>query len=245
MFTFFYPKQKKTRLNTQRIATQHVFDRGGEKTAFTLVRSFRRKLSLQVYPDLKIVVRAPLTYTPNDATLFLQQHQTWLEETLVRMAALPQKKEKMIATGEPYLYFGKPLTIDIVDGKKSHIIIDNDTLRITQTQNTKNLSQKVILWEKGQLSTRIQPLIEKWALQMRVQHRIREVRIKKMKSRWGSCNSRGILTFNLRLMEYSESIIEYIVIHELCHLFEMNHSARFYALLTKYCPQWRTLKKAM
>lgn len=246
MFTFFRrTKQKRTQPTTQRISTQHIFDWRDQKTVFTLTRSFRRKLSLQVYPDLKIVVRAPLTYNSADAILFLEKHQIWLEKILTRMAALPQKKEKIIATGEKYLYLGTPLTIDIVDGLKFNIAIDHDALRITKTQKTKNLDKKIMLWEKAQLSIVIQQLTEKWAIQMQAQHRMQEVRIKKMKSRWGSCNNRGVLTFNLDLIEHREAVIEYIVIHELCHLSELNHSTRFYAILTKYCPQWRELKKAL
>jgi len=60
-----------------------------------------------------------------------------------------------------------------------------------------------------------------------------------MKARWGSCSGGGRVTLNLRLMQVNTDLIDYVILHELCHLKELNHSKRFYALMTRILPDWR------
>ena len=66
-----------------------------------------------------------------------------------------------------------------------------------------------------------------------------ELRLRKMRSRWGSCSSRGVITLNTMLVQMPVECIDFVVTHELCHLWELNHSPRFYQLLNSVMPQWR------
>ena len=68
------------------------------------------------------------------------------------------------------------------------------------------------------------------------------IRIKKMKSRWGSCSSKKNLNFNIKIIALPDRLIDYIVVHELCHLREMNHSARFWSLVAKTIPDYKNRK---
>ena len=68
------------------------------------------------------------------------------------------------------------------------------------------------------------------------------LRYRFMKKRWGSCSARGQITLNPHLIKSHPQCIDYVILHELCHLKELNHSPRFYALMDKYMPQWRDLK---
>ncbi len=72
-----------------------------------------------------------------------------------------------------------------------------------------------------------------------------KVIIKGQKTRWGSCSIRKNLSFNYKLMQFQEDVIDYVIIHELCHLREMNHSKRFWALVTGFCPDYKSLKKEL
>ena len=71
------------------------------------------------------------------------------------------------------------------------------------------------------------------------------IRIKKMKTRWGSCSSKKNLNFNIKIADLPSHLIDYIVVHELCHLQEMNHSRKFWALVAQTLPDWQTLRKEL
>ena len=71
------------------------------------------------------------------------------------------------------------------------------------------------------------------------------VRIRRMTSRWGSCTSRGAITLNLRLIQADRTLIEYVLVHELCHLLQHNHSPAYYKLLDRALPDWRARKKRL
>jgi len=66
-----------------------------------------------------------------------------------------------------------------------------------------------------------------------------------MKSRWGSCSTHGAITLNLNLVQASAPLIDYVIVHELCHLREFNHSPRFWALVASVIPDWKTRRKAL
>ncbi len=74
---------------------------------------------------------------------------------------------------------------------------------------------------------------------------INRVSIKGQKTRWGSCSTKKNLSFNFKLMKFKDEIIDYVIIHELCHLKEMNHSKKFWLLVEKYCPQYKILRKEL
>ncbi len=97
-------------------------------------------------------------------------------------------------------------------------------------------------WRNAQLLKVLRRLLTTWAARLQV--RVTHVTLREMSSRWGSCRaSTGRLTFNTRLGLYEEALIEETVVHELCHFFHQNHSAAFYAEMTRWLPDWRVRKK--
>lgn len=75
--------------------------------------------------------------------------------------------------------------------------------------------------------------------------RFKEMKVRKMKRRWGSCDSKRVITFNFYLMKQNLELIDYVVVHELAHLKEMNHSKKFYAIVEKYIPNYKEIEKSM
>ncbi|MDR3628564.1 MAG: M48 family metallopeptidase, partial [Ignavibacteriaceae bacterium] len=75
--------------------------------------------------------------------------------------------------------------------------------------------------------------------------RINKVTIRNQKTRWGSCSARGNLSFNFNLVRYRKEIIDYVIVHELCHLKEMNHSNKFWNLVEKICPDYKALRREL
>ena len=73
--------------------------------------------------------------------------------------------------------------------------------------------------------------------------RYKSVKIRGQKTRWGSCSSKGNLSFNFKLLQFKKEIIDYVIIHELCHTKQMNHSSKFWKLVEQYCPDYKNLKR--
>ena len=104
-----------------------------------------------------------------------------------------------------------------------------------------NREKIVNRWYRQQLRNRLPELVKKW--EPRVGKQVSEVRIKKTKTRWGTCNSdaRGIW-LNLELVKKPPSCLEYIVVHEMAHLIERSHNSRFHDLMDSLMPQWSTFR---
>jgi predicted metal-dependent hydrolase len=107
-----------------------------------------------------------------------------------------------------------------------------DEIKIIFDAWLKHLAKKYITSRTRQLS-------------IRYGFNIGKVIIRGQKTRWGSCSARRNLSFNYKLMKYREEVIDYVIIHEMCHLKEMNHSKKFWALVAKICPDFKSLKKEL
>ncbi len=116
--------------------------------------------------------------------------------------------------------------------------------KIAERQSAEVWTPRETLQKVHELNALLSERLPYWAEQMGV--RYTGVRIKALKSKWGSCNTRtGVLTFNIYLMKWPRECVEYVMIHELTHLIVPNHSPEFYAVMGRYCPQWSACRKMM
>ncbi|MCR4960845.1 MAG: M48 family metallopeptidase [Lachnospiraceae bacterium] len=163
---------------------------------YELIRSARRTLSVEVKPDGRIVVRAPLTLSKRRIDRFLLEREEWIEDA--------QRKYE----------------------KRNEALLKID-----------KLSEKEIRDLKNEARRELTALCEEYADIMGLDYN--RVSIRTQRTRWGSCSRDRNLNFNALLMLAPEGARRYVVVHELCHLWEMNHSKRFWDKVSKYCPDWR------
>ena len=215
-------------------------------------RSRRRTVALYVHPDKSVEIRMPLLFSVDEIEPFLIKHSRWLFNRL----DLPEKKPiepKKFVSGELHYFLGKQYPIEIVASDKNSVVFDNEKIVIRQRVN-KSTSQQV------NLSKSVSDLLDRWYLEQakRVFQEIsiplvesmkkynvapKSFAIKKMKTRWGSCSSKGNINLNLHLIKLPEQCIKEVILHELCHLVHFNHSKDFYALMTAEMPDWKVWKK--
>jgi predicted metal-dependent hydrolase len=162
---------------------------------YSVIRSRRRTVSLEVTPDAQILVRAPFEMTDADLARIVDGRKAWLKDHVRRQEA----RKKSLAQVQP-------LTVREADSLKVRARADL-TLRTARQARLMGLCY-------GRVTIRLQ------------------------KTRWGSCSSKGNLNYNALLMLAPEAVRDYVVIHELCHLVEMNHSPRFWAQVERYCPDY-------
>lgn len=200
-------------------------------------RKGMKNIYLRVEKTGDIIVKAPLR-TPNYVVKKLIYEN--LSELKRRknniLNSLPKKRE--YKTGETHFIFGKELPIEVVNSNKNTLIITEEKLILVvknENQDKEKIFQKGIRKKLRQQSLYF---IKKYEPIMNV--KANELRIKKMNTRWGTCNLEAKrIWINEELVKYPISCLEHIVVHELTHLLEINHTPRFYKLLEYYYPEYR------
>ena len=209
----------------------------GELDITVKYRKGMKKIYLRVEKNGDIVVKAPLR-TPNyiikklihDNIAELKRRQNNI------LNSLPKKRE--YKTGETYFVFGKELPLEVVNSNKNTLIITEEKIVLVvkdQNQDREKIFQKGI---REKLCQQSLYFIKKYEPIMNV--KANELRIKKMNTRWGTCNLEAKrIWINEELVKYPISCLEHIVVHELTHLLEINHTPRFYELLEHYYPNYK------
>ena len=233
---------------------------------YQLIRSKRRKtLSLQVKHG-RVTVRAPHYVKSAFIDTFIQEKSDWL---LTKLAEQKQKADFCdFSQNSSLLFLGEHLTLNVCLAKKSTIFIDNslvieDDSFSVYTPSTRQLN--VVISERVNIrltkpsarAKQVKKLLETYFKQQAEQLIIErleflskqtsliptKVNIRQYSARWGSCNNRGELSFNYLLMMAPIFVIDYVIIHELCHLVHLNHSKDFWHLVEEYCPNFKIAKK--
>ena len=145
---------------------------------------------------------------------------------------------KQYVTGEKYIIFGKEFVLEVILGNKNVIKLSDDKIILVIKDKDQDRGQIVMSYLRKVLYNKALEFINRYEKIMGVH--AEQLRIKKMKTRWGTCNIEAKrIWINYELIKYPIECLEHIVVHELTHLLETNHTPRFYALLGKYYPNFR------
>lgn len=202
-----------------------------------------KNLKLRVLTNGQIQVTTP-RWTPKwQINQFVKQNHDWIEKQLAKIR--PQAQTTTVPTavslfGKDYQFFIKydpaqPVGIYVM-GK--HLILNPTDPAHADGSWPLLLQKKLDRFLKTTAAHYILPRTEQLAKQMKLNYN--RVALKEQSSRWGSCSSQKNLNFNWRLVHTSPEIIDYVIIHELSHLQEMNHSHKFWELVEKYDPAYKT-----
>ena len=201
---------------------------------------YRRKMKniyLKVEKNADVVVSAP-PRTPNYIIKKLVQENV-AEIKLRRNNILKNGHTvKNYVTGEKHYVFGRELTLEVRLGEKNKVTISNDKLILSVKDKYKDREQIVTKELRKVVYNKCLEFLSKYEKTMNVQ--AEQLRIKKMKTRWGTCNIEAKrIWINYELVKYPVECLEHTIVHELTHLLETNHTPRFYTLLGKYYPNYR------
>lgn len=216
-----------------------------------MIRSRRKTISITVKPDGNVLVRAPENMQATAVRRFVEEHRDWIEkkQKLVEEHSEMRKTfEKKFVCGEKFLYLGREYALDLAavpDKKRTKVEITENTLSVVTGASNEGTVGKfreeteaaVRKWYKEKAGTYIEERTAFYAGQMGVVYG--QIRLKEQKTRWGSCSSRGNLNFNWKLIMAPPEILDYVIVHELCHLKEMNHSSRFWQAVGEVLPDYR------
>jgi predicted metal-dependent hydrolase len=208
-----------------------------------VVRKDIKNLHVGVYPpNGRVRVAAPRRLDDQALRLAVISRLGWIRRQQKGFDQQVRQSRREMVTGESHYYQGRRYLLDVVehDGSASVHIVNNTTmeLRIRLGTSRDNREGVLLRWYRRRLREQIPQLLSKWEPKVGVQ--VAEVRIKKMKTRWGTCTSEaGRIWLNLELIKKPVSCLEYILAHEMVHFLERYHNERFRDLMDQLMPQWQ------
>jgi predicted metal-dependent hydrolase len=226
------------------IVQQNETSIDGQTISYTLRRSFQaRRLRIEISQRTGLVVTVPHSYPLKRLPELLKSKWHWISRQLNkfrRMQSLPPPKQ--LEPGDTVPYLGRDLVLVKLENRRGGVFRQGDKLIINPDlfENSR-LEPALEQWYRTEAAVLLAGIADRLSSRLGIgYHRIT---IRSQKTRWASCSRQRNLSFNWRLIMAPEPIVEYVIIHELLHLKEMNHSEKFWELVARYCPTWRQHKK--
>lgn len=205
-----------------------------------LVRSSNKAkyLQLRINQKNQLELIIPKRYSLKDGEKFINEKIDWINKYRTKL----QKEEK-----NSYLFLGERIKVEQnfdLFVSKHRISYKNKILNIlSPAGNEESIKVLYESWlrhnAKYFLIKRVNYLAAEFGF------KIKNITMRGQKTRWGSCSSKGNLSFNFKLLQFRKEVIDYVIIHELCHLKEMNHSKIFWKLVQQHCPDYKSLKREL
>ena len=201
-------------------------------------RSRRKTLALYI-KHRKLVVRCPYHASKREIGEFISANTDWIEQQLLEEAQR-EREILRVERGGKIFYRARELTIDFRESRKQKVFTEGDQYIIQGYRLTPARARELVeddLIDKA--SEYIIPRARGLSRYLGVEHKIREIRLRKTRSKWGHCTSEGVLQYNWLIMLAPYSIIDYMITHEVCHLVHMDHSRNFWNLVQSICPGYK------
>lgn len=216
---------------------------------YELVQTERKSMEIRVIQGGQVRVFAPKRAALKDADGFVRERAQWIVEGHRRMAEYVEKREKesTVKDGGTVLFQGEPVGVRVEIKERERVWRDDDgNIRVeVHIEEGEKVRGVIRAWMVEQARVAIEAEVAQ--LVPIVGRRPGRITIREQRTRWGSCSNKQNLNFNWKLVMAPSEALRYVVVHELCHLWEFNHSARFWAMVEKIQPDyivWRDwLKK--
>lgn len=200
-----------------------------------LIRSKRKTIAIIVQRDGTVLVRAPLKAPDALIRQFVESKQGWIAEKKAQAQEQPAQRARQFTAGERFLYLGQEYALSVESGARAGLRFEQG---FSLNQNSQ--AEAPLLFEKWYRATARKVLTERVRLYaQKFGLKYTKIRISSARTRWGSCSSRGTLSFTWRLVMAPLEVVDYVVIHELAHLRVKNHSAVFWAEVGRMMPDFK------
>ena len=211
-----------------------------------VARKRMKNMYIRVRSDGSVQISAPNRLSKTALQDFAHSHYDWIKKQQAVFAARPVVPERQYLSGEIHYLWGQPYHLEVASSAQSSVQVLNDKIILQVHGPTSKEQREALLdkWYRQQLAMAIPPVLAR--CQDIVGVSANEWRIKKMKTRWGTCNVlRKRIWINLQLAKKTPDCLDYIVIHELTHLLEKSHNAVFKGYMDQFYPGWREVRKSL
>jgi hypothetical protein len=203
---------------------------------FDIIRSRRKTIAVEITKEGGVLVRAPLKLARREVLAFVHQNSNWIARKLAQSRALQEERTpRRFLEGESFPFLGEQHRLRLIDGgdylrkENGEFLLGSDL-----SSRAEGLFRT---WYRARARETLEDRVTHFALRMGLA--CQSVRITDAKERWGSCSAAGNLNFAWRLVMAPPGVIDYVIVHELTHLVEMNHSRRFWERLGRILPDYR------
>lgn len=213
-----------------------------------VVRKAIKNLHLGVYPpDGRVRVAVPLAVSDQAVRVAVIGKLRWIRRQRAAFDHQARESRRAMVSGESHYFLGRRYRLELLPThSKSTVVLRSRTLElhVRPGLNAKDRERVLQTWYRERLRELVPPLLEKWQATLGVT--VTGWGIKKMKTKWGSCNAEAHrIWLNLELAKKPPECLEYLVVHELVHLVVRHHDDRFHALMDRHLPKWRAIRKTL
>ena len=208
-----------------------------------ILRTVRKKTaSLTIKQGVASIV-VPKSLAFDEIEQLVKEKHFWILDKISQHNAITPARIRQYVSGESFSYLGRNYRLKVISKGCStpKLINGRITVYIDETPQPQHFIRKALVrWYEQKAMLKIHEKVERYQKVIGVQ--AQKIRIKQYKSRWGSCNAYGDLTFNTSIIMAPHSIIDYVVVHELCHLIHQNHSPAFWQTVERFMPNYKIAK---
>lgn len=207
----------------------------------------RRTLAIEVHPDSRVLVRAPIDCPPALIVERLQKRAGWISRQLAEFERYrPRTPARHYVNGESHLYLGRQYRLKLASSDTASVKLTRGQLLISLPGNPDPERIKALLhrWYLDRARAVFNEALDTSLLHFKSIEHPRLI-VRAMQSRWGSLSLAGTMTLNVNLVRAPRPCIEYVVIHELCHTRHRDHNAQFFKLLGQVMPDWEQRKQRL
>ena len=211
-----------------------------------VLRSKRKTSVLYIVGD-ELQIRVPNRVRDRKIVEILETKERWIRNKVIQLQNQRITNKREFISGESFSLFGRNLYLKVLEGGKVGTQLIDDylitTVRTSEIGDLRKSRIKTYLekWYIHEAYQKLEEKVMKYSKIIRVSPR--EIKVRNYKTRWGSCDNKGRLTFNFHLIKAPHEIVDYVVIHELCHMIQPNHSKFFWNEVARFDPSFKNHKK--
>lgn len=205
----------------------------------------RKTLEIAVHPNKAVTVKAPIGATMSEVEERIRKRARWIKRQIRYFSQFdPRTPQRIYVGGESHLYLGKSYRLKLLQSVSNSVALKGGYFEISTLEgNSHKIEGLLDQWYREKALLHFGKTFDVcWKNLHLTDYPKPSLKVQKMEKRWGSLSKQGTLTLNIDLIRAPRECIEYVIIHELCHLVHFHHGADFYNLLSKKLPDWIKLK---
>ena len=226
-----------------------IIEYGGEHIPVSLEFRERKRLSISVHPDRSVTALAPVDRSLDEVLAHLQRRKSWIVRQRLHFEQFqPLPAEKRYISGETHLYLGRQYRLRTHESEEIVVKLIGRymNVHVPSPREPVTIQKALDGWYRIHAESIFQDRLRRCVDSIKsLQLSDARLRIRSMRKRWGSCSRAGTITLNLELIKTPLHCIEYVIMHELCHLLVHDHSPAFFRLLGRCMPDWQRRKERL